>query len=826
MSEKTGYIITLILIGASGALLAVGRANGEQPWFSSALWFIGGFWAIHLGRLLWLCCRPGQTEKSSENANADFSLPADSLLDFSELAKNLNEQTRRLMQPSFEQGLCNGAILRDNLEKALPCLAKLARRYPLDPGPSALRSHALILLSNLISREESRRQGLEYLEHRKWNSGLAMLNHAIELDPRNALFIAEAGRLLEERSALLSINAENTAYFLHQALNHYEKATDINPELAEAWRRRGRVLLRLSAFTSPGRHLESLLEQAVECYETARRQPGWGEAFYLEFGLTVFELAQTTEAKKLHYLTYAARLFTLASEKNPLDSAPALQVGKVMSLAAAAYEELKNKEKADEIYQEALEYFKKAARLDPADPVSRIQGARTLAALFKLKSNPADQATELLSEAIGLCAQAALLNDTEEVYSEWANVLGLLADNCPERASRLWADAAEKYGKAASFEQTPPDRAVINWHNWAYSLTSQAQSQASAVKRQALLREALDKYNRAAELSGDNLIILKNTGEVLAELAMLENDREASAELNCHSEDCFRKAAELYPDQAGPWRRWGHSLVIRARAERDPVRRRVLWQDVIDKLERGTKAQPDEAMIWAMWGHVLNELMWESPEYERPLLAAGAMEKYETSLNLAPDDDEIWNHLGRVCLEASGLSENLAARGALAGAMAAAEHFQHACDLNPHQAHHWAEWGRASFKIAQTMDNEASSLAALKESYEKYETAVALAPDNSDYRACLCRVLYQWGWCLDEPEQKRAHFRQAYEHCREAGRLAPHDPVVWRDWGKIIEALAGMENDPRKSADWQREADEKYYQAAALEITGNRFQRH
>ncbi|MDL2226679.1 hypothetical protein LJB86_03365 [Deltaproteobacteria bacterium OttesenSCG-928-M10] len=823
MSEKCANIIIAAGLAAAGGLM-VFLAAGGQTWALYALGAIGGLLALQLRHLVRLHSR---RNVQAEDGRADFQVSSDSLLNWDELSKNFDDQTRRLLRGSLNQGLHNSAALRGNLEEALPRLARLARRHPRDPGPPALKAHALVLLSRLAGREQPELTGTRYIERRKWNAGLEMLDRALHLAPDNAFLEAEAGRLLEERITLSSASEEDTAYYLSRALGHYEKAVNLDPDLAVAWRNRGRILLRLSEAAPEDCPLESLLVQAAECYEMARRQPEWDGAFYLEFGRAVRELAQARDERKLHYFNYAARLFALAGEKNPLDSEPLFQTGKALFLAAEVYEEMGNPEKAVETHQQALDQFKKAARLNPTDLVSRVRGARTLAALFKLKSGREGQPTELLSEAIGLCAQAALIAEAEEVYSEWADILSLLADSCPERAGRLWADAAEKYGLAAGFDNVPPDRAVINWHNWAYSLTCQAQGQPSAAGRRALFQEALAKYRRAAELNSDNLITLKNTGEVLAELALLEPDRRAAEELNRQSAEYFQKAAELHPDQAGPWRRWSQALVVRARAERNPVRRRALWQEAINKLERGARAQADEALIWALWGRVLSELMWESPEYERPLLAAGAMEKYETALKLDPDDDETWSHLGQICLEAAELSEEcVEPGGSLAGAMAAADHFQTACSLNPHQAGHWAEWGRAHFKIAQIMDNEASSLAALKESHDKYETAVALAPDNYDYRACLCRVLYQWGWRLDEPDQQRERFSRAYEHCREAGRLSPHDPMVWRDWGRIIEALAGIESDPRKSADWQREADEKYYRAGTLESTDDRSRRH
>ncbi len=548
--------------------------------------------------------------------------------------------------------------------------------------------------------------------------------------------------------------------------------------------------------------------------------------------------AQHHETQGGHYFRYAARLFVLAAEKNEGDGGLIFQAGRALHQAGLLAED-DSPEEAVGLYRQALEYFKEAAGLEADEPEPRLWAARCLAALYHqaetrrrvrphLDQDPDPASLALLEEASELCAQAAGLAPGEEIFSEWAHLLSLRAEHGGARAGDLWADTARKYSAAVAFPRVPDERAAINWHNWGYALACLAETRPSAARRRKLLREAARKYEQAARLNGDNLVTLKNWGDVLGDLADLTDDPVEADRLAAEAVEKFRRAAELYPDQAGPWRRWSAILQGRARVESDPDRRRELWREAQTRLEEGVKAAPDDPATWVLWGQVLSEVYWEASEYERPRLVAPIIDKYEKALALDPRDDEAWNLLGRVRLEASELPEELVAGGGdpLGQAVAAGEHLKIACALNPQFSGHWAEWGRALFRLAQIVDNEASGLAALKDAHEKYETAVALSPGEGEHHTGLGHVLYQWGWRLEEPESKRAKFKEAYRHCAEAGRLAPHDPTVWRNWAKVTEALATVEKDPQKSFDWQNEATEKYYHADTLEPPLTRTRRH
>lgn len=770
--------------------------------------------------------RPGWPDGRLIAAWQSLQVNTDSLLDLKELSVDLDESTCRLLGPAINHGPQNAWLIVQNLEKALPRLAKLTRRFSGDSGLLMLRACCLILYSRLISLAEQSGTGRKVLERRHWNMGFDLMRLAVTMEPDNARLAAESGRLLKDRADLAELIGSEDSSLLLQSLEFFDKAVALEPGFCEAWLGRAAVLYHLAHYSEEP---VLQLQASVDSYETARRGLLGGGNYYFDFGLAAYGLAELHESRKLHYFNYAAKLFHLAAENDPANPAPPFKAGQASFKAAGEQEECEDWESASESYEEALSAFKQSARLNPADSLSRIWSARCLSSIFKLKpqlEEGGEGAPERLSEAIGLCAQAALLEETEEVYSEWANILSIMAENSLERSGELWAETAEKYKLALDAGQDSPETQAVNFHNLAYSLSCQAECEPSIFERRRLLDSAAAYYEKAASLNNDNLVTLKNWGDVLSDLALLETEPEESEKLAEAAAGRFQKATELYPNEAGSWRRWSMSLAARARVEGDPAKRRELWQNSLKKLERGARACPDDPLTWVMWGRLLGELYWEGPEYERPLTASAAAEKFEKALKLNPDDDEVWSNLGRVCLEAAELSEECCEGGPMANALAAANHFKKACDLSPNSASYWAEWGRACYRTAQLIENEASCLAALRGALDKYETAVALAPEESEYRASLGQVLYQQGWSLEEPEAKRDCFRQAYEQCSEAGRLAPHDPIVWRNWGRVIEALAGLENDPRKSCDWQNEAEDKYYRASILEAPERSFNRH
>lgn len=809
MSGKLSNIVTLLLITAMSVFLALSNAHPRLGYlfWATALVFIGhlALSVRHQRRLARLAARlaakPGH-----------FLIDTPCLLDCEALSENLDGPTRLLARGLVNSGRQDSRVLRPGLEKLTKRLKRAARHHPQDPGPPALRAWALALLCRLNTRAELWEEISPAAEAKMFQQACELYARASELAPENGLIAADWGRALEQRAD--AVDYGDRLVHLKMSLSQYERAADADDGLSGAWRGQGRIL-NLLALESDFKEAGEMLTRAVGCYETARQGCSWDSVFYLDFGATVQNLAGFYGgSKSLSHCHYAARLFILASEKDENSPVPYFKAGQALYQAGLVSDD---HEKAEKCYQEAIGFLNRSLDLDPKDPWSCLTAARCLLELSGLKSAADPQ--NLLDRAAELCARAAALAPKEEeILSEWGNVLSRSAEASPARAEELWRETARKYERAAECPGVAEYRAAVNHHNLAYALTCLAEFKPSPDKRLKLLRKASRQYEKAAELNGDNLITLKNWGDVLGYQAELEDDPAEAARLYKLADGKYKRAIALYPHKAGPWRRWSSLLQDRARDEKMPGRRRDFWQGALEKLERGVQAEPDDPETWIMWGRLLSELFWEGPEYEHPLLVAGAIEKYEKALALDPDDDETWCLLGRIRLEGADLPAEVSVGGGpLSIALAAADDFKTASALKPDLPEYWAEWGRAFFKIAQLTDNEASSLAALSQAAERYETAVAMEPDNSVHHSGLGHVLYQWGWRLEEAELKREKFQKAYHHCGEAGRLDPLDPMVWRNWAKAAEALATLENDPHKSFNWQNEADEKHYHADILE---------
>lgn len=786
--------------------------TNTHPRLWSVFWALAGVFVLHL---LWSGRQKKRLIRLMARLTAEpghFLIDAPCFLPGDRFSHNLDHTSRLLLLHFISPNQQDSRSLRVGLQKLIRHLKKSIRRYPADPGPPAFMGWSLALLSRLNGRAEPWESISSAAEQKLFSKALTFYAHAQALAPDDPSIAADWGRALEERAK--AVVGELRADYLKMALEKYSKAVELDPYLAEGWRGQGRVL-NLEALDSIPEVALELLTTAVSCYETARQCQCWDSDFYEEFGSLVHSLAGLQKgAKEQNYWHYASRLFVLAFEKNESEPRLIFKAGQALYQAGLACDE---PVKAEEHYRQALEFLEEAAKLDERDPWSRLWAGRSLFQLAKLAEGA--ERLAILHQGAEFCGQSAVINPREEaIFSEWASILGVMAENEPSRAAEHWAEAALKYEAAINCPEVAPEVAAVNWHNWAYTLTCLAELEPSASIRRNLFIKAAQNYETAANLNNGHLVTLKNWGDVLGYQAELTDDQAQAQNLYEAAEEKYQRAIDLYPHKAGPWRRWSALWQQRARVEKTPGRRREMWQTALDKVERGAEAEPDDLDSWIMWGRLLGEMYREVPDYEHPLLVAGAIEKFEKALHLNPADDQVWNLMGRMRLSGADLPAEVAfGGGVLPTALAAVDNFKTACDLNPAQAGHWAEWGRSYFKVAQLLDNEASSLSALVEASDKYETAVALEPENSDHHTGLGHVLYQWGWRLEELEKKKEKFEKAYSHCGEAGRLAPHEPTVWRNWAKVAEALASLEKDPVISYDWQNEAEEKHYQADTLE---------
>ena len=819
---KIGNLITCAILAALVVVLPLFEQSPFDYWF----WLLAGALMLNLALAV---RRQKRLNRLSAWRLADsdhFLADIGCHLDRPRLTQGLPKSAAEPLEAIFNSHNLDINVLKPLVKKSLAGLKKALRRQPGHAGAWAYRAFCLALYGQITGRETFKETLSDYPETRWSSRSLRAYDKAAAIGPGEASIWADWGRQLEARANSLSATKlealDESRAAAMAALEKYDKAIDLDPEFFQAGWGRARIMSREAFMTDQPAAVRDGLRVAVSAYEAVRRGRALPFEFNIEFGQAVFSLARLSTGDTDSYFRYAARLFIMAAENKPEDNLPRCMAGQALFMAACMNED-RAPETARELYHEALAILREAANLNKSDHESRREAVRCLTSLFNLapaaEKAEGGQANGLLAEAAILAAQAAALVPGEETWSDSANVIAMQAEHSAEdKAGLLWAEAAGLHEQAARDRAASKERAAVNWHNWGYALTALAGTKPKSARLQ-LLKMASRKYARAASLSRDNLVTLENWGDLLGDLAAMTTDPAQAARLRDQAEGKFRLAARLHQGQASPFRHWSAHHQALARTERNPARRRELWKAALDKLEEAAKANPGDAPTWLVWGRLFLELMGEGPDYERPLLLAGALEKLEKALNLDSKSDETWTWLGRAHLEASELSEELNfSGGPLHNAVLAGEHFKTACNLNPSEAGHWAAWGQSLFRVAQLIDNEASVLAALKEAYEKYLTAAALDPDEGGHQTDLGHVLYHWGWCLEDNEAKADHFKKAYEHCGEARRLAPDNPMVWRNWAKVTEALASMEDDPLKSSAWQNEADEKYYQADALEV--------
>lgn len=826
----SGYPLGDMITCAILAALVMDLPLFEKSPFDYLFWFLAGALMLNLAlsvRRHKMLARLAAWRRSyPEHFLADTSCH----LDHKHLTAGINQAVVSTLEEIFKSSARDINTLKPLVKNAMAGLKKYLRHQPEHAGALVYRAFCLALYGQISGREKCIETLSDYPDTRWSALSLLAYDRAAAIGKGEASIFADWGRQLEARAKSLSVIKpevpEESRAAAKSAIEKYEKAIDLDPEFFQAGWGRARLMAREAFMTDQPAEAMDGLRLAVAAYEAVRRGLTMTFEFNLEFGQAVFTMARLSTGRNDNYFRYAARLFIMAAENNPQDNLPRRLAGQALTMAAYMNEE-RAPETAKELYNEAIELFREAANINKRDHESRGEAVRCLINLFKLapavEKADGGPAHVYLTEAAVWAAEAAALYPGEETWSDSANVLAMQAENSAEdKAGRFWEEAIGLHEQAARDRTASKERAAVNWHNWGYALTALAWTKPQADRIQ-LLKMASRKYARAASLSRDNLVTLENLGDLLGELAAMTTDTAKAERLREQAEGKFRLAARLHPGQASPFRHWSAHHQDLARTERNPARRRELWKAALDKLEEGSKANPGDAPTWLIWGRLFLELMDEGPDYERPMLLAGALEKLEKAMNLDRKSDETWSWLGRAHLEASELAEELNfSGGPLHNAVLAGEHFKTACNLNPSEAGHWAAWGQSLFRVAKLIDNEASVMAALKEAYEKYLTAAALDPDDGGHQTDLGHVLYHWGWCLEDNEAKANHFKKAYEHCGEARRLAPENPLVWRNWAKVTEALASMEDDPMKSSAWQSEADDKYYQADALEAPHQR----
>lgn len=317
---------------------------------------------------------------------------------------------------------------------------------------------------------------------------------------------------------------------LRDACAKYEQATQIKPDMHEAYCNWGTALTTLARIREGGWddwqdvEQETLFRDACEKYEQATKiKPDTHEAYY-NWGITLARWAWVSRDRL----------------KDPL-----------LRDACAKYEQ--------------------ATRIEPGKHEAFYNWGITLSRLAQGRAG--DERETLLRDAGAKYGEATRIKpDKHEAFYNWGITLDRLAQmqEGDEREESL-RDACSKYEQATQIK-TDKHEAYYNWGN---TLDRLAQMRETA-EREALLHEACDKYERATKIKRDKHWAFYQWGNKLMALAQMQEADERAVFLR-KACDKYRQATRV---RAGwrPFRNWGDALIEMARMKEGEERDALLDQ--------------------------------------------------------------------------------------------------------------------------------------------------------------------------------------------------------------------------------------------------------
>lgn len=211
-----------------------------------------------------------------------------------------------------------------------------------------------------------------------------------------------------------------------------------------------------------------------------------------------------------------------------------------------------NGEQQVQLFQTAADKFSKAAELKPDEKLTYVLWSETLVLLGDLVGDPRAKLS-CYQGAVERCRKAVELGPQDwEAYNKWAVILSTkLPEFIVNEQARhqLMLEAAVLFGKAAERARFSGEIGPV-YANWASALVQASKAVPDTGKKQTLLRDALDKFERSARALPGAAGTYAMWGSALIEAGKLSGSRtdfrdginKLNASLELHPND----AAALY----------------------------------------------------------------------------------------------------------------------------------------------------------------------------------------------------------------------------------------------------------------------------------------
>jgi tetratricopeptide (TPR) repeat protein len=234
-----------------------------------------------------------------------------------------------------------------------------------------------------------------------------------------------------------------------------------------------------------------------------------------------------------------------------------------------------------------------------------------------------------------------------QAYNNWGISLVQLGKQGltgPEQLQSFQA-AAEKFSKAAA--QKPDDK--LTYILWSETLLLIGDLPVDSRTRLACYQGAVEKCRKAVDLAPDDWESYNKWAVILStKLPDYAVNNQARLQLYKEAAALFAKAADharFGGEISTVCDNWAGALVRAAQVSTDRVAGQSLLREALEKFERAARAQPGAAATYTMWGNALIDLGKVSRlrgDFR------DAIEKFNTSLALRPDDPATLYSLARV----------------------------------------------------------------------------------------------------------------------------------------------------------------------------------
>jgi tetratricopeptide (TPR) repeat protein len=289
-----------------------------------------------------------------------------------------------------------------------------------------------------------------------------LVEEALSIDHENPLFFVALGDIVGELARASSAKSEKKR-LIEEAINYYQKASKLDPNLTSAYTNFGNRYSDLAGITSDVAEKKRLFQEAANKFRASIERRPTNAIAYSNLANAMAQLARLTDdpAERRSLLDQAVESYQKAITLRPDYSSPHVGLG---NRKADLAKHATNPAEKRSLLREAIAHYNRAIEMDPKNAGAYYNWGGSLGALSTLSDHESEKAS-LLEEAIAKFSSAIELEPgVDRGYSGLGRVMFDLAstETQPERKERLLADAIANLRRALELNEVSSARQVLD----------------------------------------------------------------------------------------------------------------------------------------------------------------------------------------------------------------------------------------------------------------------------------------------------------------------------------------------------------------------------